>query len=93
MRKCCAAKHQCRAVTQRSQYLNYMFTPEAFLSNLQLINTSRSFMMKLNYQLRESGSTQKKMVKQHETEINRLFIALKSIWKIDTLFAMYAIFQ
>ena len=66
-----------------NQYLNYMFTPEAFLSNLQLINTSRPFMMKLNYRLR---NWLKENAKPHEivTCINRLlFIALKSICYID----------
>lgn len=62
-----------------NQYLNYMFTPEASLSNLQLINTSRLFMMKLNYRLR---NWLKENAKSYEivTCINRLFfIALKSI--------------
>lgn len=37
---------------RNNQYLNSMYTPEAFLCNLQLINTFRPFVMKSNYQSR-----------------------------------------
>lgn len=54
----CMCTHACSYMTQQTlsiHDLNYTFASETFLSNLQLISTSRPFMMKLNYQYSSIG--------------------------------------